>query len=337
MHADLPQTMTAVGFDQPGGPEVLRKEELAVPRPGPGQVLVKVAFAGVNRPDLVQREGNYPPPPGASPIPGLEVAGTVVALGEGAEPAMHGKPVCALVPGGGYAEYCLADAGCCLLIPDALSLAEAAAMPETLFTVWHNMFERGWACDGETALVHGGTSGIGTMAITLGKLFGVRTIVTCGSDSKCSSALEIGAAHAINYRKNDFVEEVDRITDGKGVELVLDMVSGDYVPRNLKCLAEDGRHVTIAMLGGVKAEINMAVVMLRRYTLTGSTMRARSVEFKSLLCQEIAANAWPLAETGQLRPVMDRIFPLAQAAAAHARMEAGDHIGKIVLEVAGDG
>lgn len=205
-------------------------------------------------------------------------------------------------------------------------------MPETLFTVWHNVFERGWACEGETVLIHGGTSGIGTMAISLCKLFGVKTIVTCGSDEKCARALEIGACHAINYRDADFVAEVQRITGGKGVELVLDMVAGDYVPRNLKCLAEDGRHVTIAVQGGAKAELNLAVVMTRRYTLTGSTLRPRSAEFKSLLAQEIAANAWPFFESGQLRPVMDQVFPLTDAAAAHARMEAGDHIGKIVLD-----
>lgn len=324
--------MTAIGIDAPGGPEVLRPETVPVPRPGPGQVLVKVAFAGVNRPDVVQRLGLYPPPPGASPIPGLEIAGDVVASGEGAGDLV-GQTVCALVSGGGYAEYCLAEAGHCLPVPAGLSLAEAAALPETLFTVWHNVFERGWVKEGETILVHGGTSGIGTMAILLGKLFGVTVIVTCGGAEKCARALEIGAAHAIDYKAGDFVAEVARITGGKGVDMVLDMVAGDYVPRNLKCLAEDGRHVTIAVQGGAKAELNMAVVMSRRYTLTGSTLRPRSREFKTLLAQEIAANAWPLVEEGKLRPIMDRIFPLAAAAAAHARMEAGDHIGKIVLAV----
>lgn len=333
MQADLPQTMIAIGIAEPGGPEVLRSQEVKVPQPGTGQVLVKVAYAGVNRPDCFQRLGLYPPPPDASEIPGLEVSGTVVALGEGVAAKMLDQQVCALVHGGGYAEFCVAEAGCCLPVPDGISLAEAAAMPETLFTVWHNMFERGWARDGETVLIHGGTSGIGTMAIALGKLFGLTMIVTCGSDSKCSSALELGADHAINYTKSDFVEEVGRITGGKGVELVIDMVAGDYVTRNLKCLAEDGRHVTIAVQGGVKAELNMGVVMRRRYTLTGSTLRPRSAQFKSLLCQEIAANAWPLVESGELRPVMDKTFPLVEAAAAHARMEAGEHIGKIVLEV----
>jgi putative PIG3 family NAD(P)H quinone oxidoreductase len=329
----LPEIMTAIGFDAPGGPEVLRPEELPVPAPGPGEVLVKVAFAGVNRPDVAQRKGFYPPPAGASPIPGLEVAGDIVASGDGVEPGLVGQSVCALVSGGGYAEYCLADARHCLPVPGSYALAEAAALPETLFTVWHNVFERGWAKDGETLLVHGGTSGIGTMAIALGRLFDLTVIVTCGGPEKCARALEIGAAHAIDYKAQDFVEEVARITSGKGVQIVLDMVSGDYVPRNLKCLAEDGRHVTIAILGGAKAELNMAVVMARRYTLTGSTLRPRSKEFKALLAQEIGQNVWPFVEKGALRPVMDHIFPLAEAAAAHARMEAGEHVGKIVLEV----
>ena len=333
MPASVPQTMTAIGFDAPGGPDVLRPESLPVPRPGPGEVLIKVAFAGVNRPDVVQRLGNYPAPPGASPIPGLEISGQVAALGEGVVELIPGQEVCALVSGGGYAEYCLARADHCLPVPEALSMAEAAALPETLFTVWHNVFERGWAMEGETILVHGGTSGIGTMAILLGKLFDLTVIVTCGGPEKCAQALEIGAAHAIDYKAQDFVEEVKRITAGRGVQLVLDMVAGDYVPRNLKCLAEDGRHVTIAVQGGPKAEVNMAVVMSRRYTLTGSTLRPRSAEFKALLAQEIARNVWPFAEMGQLRPVMDRTFPLAEAAAAHARMEAGAHVGKIVLAV----
>jgi NADPH:quinone reductase len=329
----LPEMMTAVGFDAPGGPEVLRPESLPVPAPGPGEALIKVAFAGVNRPDVAQRQGSYPAPAGASPIPGLEIAGEVVALGEGTDSLMIGQLVCALVAGGGYAEYCAADARHCLPVPHGLSLAEAAALPETLFTVWHNVFERGWAKEGETMLVHGGTSGIGTMTITLGRLFGLTVIVTCGGAEKCAKALELGAAHAIDYKAQDFVAEVARITGGKGVNLVLDMVSGDYVPRNLKCLAEDGRHVTIAVLGGAKAELNMAVVMMRRFTLTGSTLRPRSAEFKALLAQEIAQNVWPFVEEGKLRPVMDQAFPLAEASAAHARMEAGAHVGKIVLQI----
>ena len=333
MPASIPQFMTAIGFDAPGGPDVLRPERLPVPDPGAGEVLVKVAYAGVNRPDVVQRQGNYPAPPGASPIPGLEIAGEVVALGEGVLELVEGQQVCALVSGGGYAEYCLARADHCLGVPEVLSLAEAAALPETLFTVWHNVFERGWAMDGETILVHGGTSGIGTMAILLGRLFDLEVIVTCGGPEKCERALQIGAAHAIDYKAQDFVEEVKRITGGRGVNLVLDMVAGDYVPRNLKCLAEDGRHVTIAVQGGSKAEINMAVVMSRRYTLTGSTLRPRTAEFKALLAHEIARSVWPFVEAGRLRPVMDETFPLTDAAAAHARMEAGAHVGKIVLEV----
>ena len=329
----VPESMTGIVIDGAGGPEVLRPKEIPVPQPGPGEVLIKVAYAGVNRPDVAQRQGLYPAPPGASPLPGLEVSGHVAAVGEGVDSALIGQPVCALVAGGGYAQYCTADERHCLPVPEALPMAEAAALPETLFTVWHNVFERGWAREGESLLVHGGTSGIGTMAILLGKLFGLTVIVTCGSPDKCARALEIGAAHAIDYKAQDFVEEVKRITGGKGVDLVLDMVSGDYVPRNLKCLAEDGRHVTIAILGGAKAELNMAVIMSRRYTLTGSTLRPRSAQFKALLAQEIAQQVWPLVEQGELRPVMDCVLPLADAAAAHVRMEAGEHVGKIVLQV----
>ncbi len=327
-----PKTMAAIGFDAPGGPDVLRMEELPVPFPGAGEVLIRVAFAGVNRPDVIQRQGFYPAPAGASPIPGLEIAGEVAAMGDGVPPDAAGQRVCALVTGGGYAEYCLARYDHCLPVPEGMSLAEAAALPETLFTVWHNVFERGWACEGETLLVHGGTSGIGTMAIKLAKLFDMTVIVTCGSEGKCDAARVIGADHAINYKAEDFVDRVKDITGGTGVQLVLDMVSGDYVPRNLACLAEDGRHVTIAVLGGMKAEINMAQIMSRRLTLTGSTLRVRPDAFKAAVCDEILRNVWPMVEQGRLRPVMDLSFPLADAAAAHARMEAGDHIGKIVLE-----
>ena len=329
----LPKQMDAIGFDTPGGPDVLSMTRLAVPEPGPGQVLVRVRYAGVNRPDCIQRQGLYPPPPGASPIPGLEISGSVVALGEGVVELLPGQQVCALVSGGGYAQYALAEAAHCLPVPEGLSLAEAAALPETLFTVWHNVFERGYVRDGETILVHGGTSGIGTMAILLGKLFELTVIVTCGGADKCARALEIGADHAIDYKSADFVEEVKRITSGRGVNVVLDMVAGDYVARNMKCLAEDGRHVTIAVQGGATATIPMWQVMARRLTLTGSTLRPRSNQFKALLAQEIERNVWPLVAEGALRPVMDKIFPLAEAAAAHARMEAGGHIGKIVLEM----
>lgn len=326
------RTMAAIGFDTPGGPDVLRMEQLPVPAPGAGEVLIRVAFAGVNRPDVIQRQGFYPAPAGASPIPGLEIAGEVAAMGDGVPLGAAGQRVCALVTGGGYAEYCLARYDHCLPVPEGMSLAQAAALPETLFTVWHNVFERGWACEGETLLVHGGTSGIGTMAIKLAKLFDMNVIVTCGSEGKCDAARAIGADHAINYKTDDFVDRVKHITGGAGVQLVLDMVSGDYVPRNLACLAEDGRHVTIAVLGGMKAEINMAQIMARRLTLTGSTLRARPDAFKAAVCEEILQNVWPLVEQGRLRPVMDLTFPMADAAAAHARMEAGDHIGKIVLE-----
>ena len=329
----FPEEMVAVGFDAPGGPDVLRTERMAVPQPGPGEVLIKVAYAGVNRPDVIQRQGFYPPPPGASPIPGLEISGTVAALGEGVVSTIPGQNVCALVSGGGYAEYCLAKAALCLPVPDGLSLDMAAALPETLFTVWHNVFERGFAREGETILVHGGTSGIGVMAILLGKLFGLTVIVTCGSEAKCEAARGIGADHAIDYKAGDFVAEVAKITEGRGVHLVLDMVAGDYVARNLKCLGDDGRHVTIAVQGGVRAELNMAEVMRRRLMLTGSTLRPRSDTFKALLADEIARNAWPLVADGNLRPAMDQVFPLAEAAAAHARMEAGNHVGKIVLKV----
>lgn len=335
MVLQVPETMTAVGFDAPGGPEVLRPETVPVPQPAENQVLIRVAFAGVNRPDAIQRQGLYPPPPGASPIPGLEVAGAIVAVGEGVPREYLGERVCALVAGGGYAEYCLAHIGHCLAVPETMPLAEVAAIPETLFTVWHNVFERGWAKDGETLLVHGGTSGIGTMATMLGKAFGLSVVTTCGDEAKCAASRALGADLSINYRETDFVEDVKAFTQGKGVEIVLDMVSGSYVPRNLKCLAEDGRHVTIAVLGGMSAELNMAVIMSRRLTLTGSTLRPRSDAFKTLLAGEIERNAWPLFTDGTLKPVMDQTFPLAEAAAAHARMEAGEHVGKIVLTVAG--
>lgn len=323
--------MIAIDPESPGGPEVLVPVERPVPAPDAGEYLIRVAAAGVNRPDVLQRKGQYPMPPGAPPIPGLEIAGTIVAVGEEVDPTMIGQQVCALVWGGGYAEYCVAPAGQCLPVPPALSLIEAAAIPETLFTVWSNLFERAHVIEGDTVLVHGGTSGIGTMAIALGALFELTTIVTCGSDEKCAKALEIGAAHAVNYRTQDFVEEVKRITGGRGVAAVLDMVGGEYVPRNLACLAEEGRHVSIATQGGPKAEINLLQVMAKRVSLTGSMLRGRSVAFKTLVADELARTVWPHAAEGRLRPVIDRTFPLADAAEAHRRMEAGDHVGKIVL------
>ncbi len=331
--AELPNTMTAIEITAYGGPEVLQLCERPVPKPANGEVLLRVAAAGVNRPDVIQRKGLYPAPPGASDLPGLEVSGEVVAVGEGVDPEMIGHRVCALVSGGGYAEYCLATAAVCFPVPAILSMEEAAAIPETLMTVWHNLFERGYVCDGETALIHGGTSGIGTMAIKLCGLFGITCIVTCGSDAKCAAAKGLGADHAINYNSSDFVEDVKRITDGKGVHVVLDMVAGSYVPRNLQALREDGRHVTIAVQGGMVAEINMAQVMMRRLTLTGSTLRPRTTEFKSLLAAEIQQNVWELVGEGKLLPAMAKTFPLEEAAAAHAFMEAGDFVGKIVLTV----
>ncbi len=331
MADQIPDVMRAVEIVAPGGPEQLRLASRPTPRPGPGEVLVKVAAAGVNRPDVLQRMGVYPPPPGASDIPGLEIAGTVVAAGAGAT-HLIGTKVCALVAGGGYADYCVAPAGTCLAVPEVLRMTEAAAFPETLFTVWVNLFERGFAADGDTVLVHGGTSGIGTMAIKLGALFGIEVIVTCGSDEKCAAAVELGAAHAINYRTGDFVDAVQRWTEGRGVAVVLDMVGGDYVPRNLACLADDGRHVSIAFQRGPKAEISIIDVMRRRLTLTGSTLRARDIGFKTMVRDEIAQTVWPYVEGGRLKPAMDMIFPLEEAAAAHARMESGDHVGKIVLQ-----
>jgi len=321
--------MQAVVADGEGGVVIADRP---VPRPGAGEVLIKVAAAGVNRPDLLQRRGMYPPPPGAPDILGLEIAGEVVAAGEGSE-ELIGEKMCALVAGGGYAEYCVAPVGTCLKVPEVISLVEAAAMPETLFTVWVNLFERGFAADGDWVLVHGGTSGIGTMAIALGKLFGLKLIVTCGTDEKCARAIALGADAAINYRTQDFVEEVHRVTSRAGVNIVIDMVGGDYVPRNLACLAEEGRHVSIAVQRGASAEIQIFDVMRRRLTLTGSTLRPRPVEFKTMVADEIARTVWPYVEGGRLRPVIDKTFPLAEVDAAHARMEAGENIGKIVLEV----
>ena len=328
----LPETMTAMGYDEPGGADVFRAETLDVPQPGDDQVLIRVAYAGVNRPDVIQRQGFYPPPEGASPIPGLEISGEVVAAGQNVPREMVGQSVCALVTGGGYAEYALAHARHCLTVPRGMSLKEAAAIPETLFTVWHNVFERGWAKSGDTLLVHGGTSGIGTMATMLAKAFDLMVITTAGSDEKCAASKELGADLTINYKTQDFVEEVKNFTEGKGVAVVLDMVSGDYVARNIACMADDARHVTIAVQGGVKAEIPMHKVLTKRLTLTGSTLRPRSDAFKAALTDEIRREVWPYVASGQLRPAMDSTFPLERAAEAHRRMDE-DHIGKIVLTV----
>jgi putative PIG3 family NAD(P)H quinone oxidoreductase len=329
----IPAEMTAIDCSTPGGPEALVPVRIPVPQPAPGEVLIRVAAAGVNRPDVLQRMGHYPPPPGASPIPGLEIAGEVVAVGEGVGRELLGQKMCALVAGGGYAEYATAPVATCLPVPPGLSMAEAAAMPETLFTVWTNLFERAYATEGDAVLVHGGTSGIGTMAIALGQLFGLTVIVTCGSAEKCKAALALGAAHAIDYSQSDFVAEVARITDGQGVAAVLDMVGGDYVPRNLACLADDGRHVSIAFQRGMVAEVNVMLVMRKRLTLTGSTLRPRSTSFKGLVADELNRTVWPHVTDGRLRPVLDKAYPLAEAAEAHRRMEAGAHVGKIVLIV----
>lgn len=329
----VPETMRAIDPENPGGPEVLVPVERPVPKPGEGEVLIKVAAAGINRPDLVQRMGLYPPPPGAPSIPGLEAAGTIVAIGSEVAPELIGQPVCALVSGGGYAEYVVAPAGQCLPVPPALTMVEAAALPETLFTVWTNVFERAYAADGDWLLVHGGTSGIGMMAIALSRLFRLTVLVTAGSDAKCEAARAAGAADAINYRTEDFVERVKHITGGRGVDIVLDMIGGDYVPRNLECLAEEGRHVSIAVQRGMEATIPLWQVMRKRLVLTGSTLRARDSTFKSLVADELARAVWPHVEQGRLKPVIDSTFPLAQAADAHRRMESGEHIGKIVLTV----
>lgn len=329
----LPERMSAVGCNGAGGPEVLQLVERPVPRPAKGEVLIEVAAAGVNRPDIAQRTGSYAPPPGVTDIPGLEISGRIVAIGDGVDRGLIGRRVCALVSGGGYADYAIAPAGQCLPVPEGLGMVEAAALPETLFTVWTNVFERAYASDGERLLVHGGTSGIGTMAIKLGGLFGLDVIVTCGSDEKCAAARALGATHAINYRTEDFVAAVKEVTGGAGVDIVLDMVGGDYLPRNLDCLAEDGRHVSIAIQGGAKAEIPIWKIMTRRLVLTGSTLRARSVDFKTMVAREIETVVWPFVAKGSLRPTIDMVLPLGDAADAHRRMEAGEHIGKIVLAV----
>ena len=329
----LPDRMTAIDPAQPGGPEVLVPVERPVPVPRGDEVLIRVAAAGVNRPDVLQRMGGYPPPPGVTSIPGLEVAGEVVAVGADLPPELIGQPMCALIAGGGYAEYAVAPLGQCLSVPESLTMVEAAAIPETLFTVWTNLFERGYASEGDVALVHGGTSGIGTMAISLCKLFGVTVIVTAGSDDKVAACLAHGADHAINYKTEDFVARVKDLTEGRGANVVLDMVGGEYVARNMKCMADDGRHVSIAVQGGAMATVPVFEIMRRRLTLTGSTLRARDTAFKTLVADELSRAVWPYVADGSLRPVIDRTFPLAEAAEAHRRMESGAHMGKIVLTV----
>ena len=325
--------MRAIEISAPGGPEVLRVTQRPVPIPAANEVLIEVAAAGVNRPDVLQRKGGYPPPPGASDIPGLEVAGTIVATGAGANTWKTGDRVCALVTGGGYAEYVAAPAPQCLPIPRGLTLVEAAGLPETFFTVWVNVFERAGLKGSETLLIQGGSSGIGVTAIQMARAFGHRVFVTAGSAEKCTACEKLGASRAINYRTEDFVAVVKELTGGKGVDVILDMVGGDYVPRELACLADDGRLSLIAFLGGTRATIDMTDILRRRLTITGSTLRARSVEVKEAIARSLEQKVWPLIEAGRIKPVIYRTFRLEEASAAHALMESSAHVGKIILEV----
>lgn len=329
----LPAQMTVVGISKPGGPEELLPETRNVPVPGPGEILVKVAAAGVNRPDVAQRSGAYPPPPGASDLPGLEISGEVVALGGGASKHKLGDKVMSLVAGGGYAQYCIAQDAQAMTVPPVLSMEEAGAIPETLMTVWHNVFERGALQPGETLLIHGGSSGIGTMAIQLAKAFGSRVIVTVGGQDKVDACLKLGADRAINYKTEDFVAEVKAATNGAGANVILDMVGGDYVERNYDAAALDGRIVQIATLGGAKVTVNIAKVMVKRLNHTGSTLRPRSNADKAAMVAAIEAKVMPLLREGRVKPLMDSTFPLEKAADAHRRMETSQHIGKIVLSV----
>jgi len=329
----LPDTMTAIAISRPGGPEVLVATSLPVPQPGESEVLVAVEAAGVNRPDVLQRQGGYPPPPGAPETPGLEIAGNVVAAGPGVRRYRLGDRVCGLVAGGGYAEYCTVAEANALPIPGDLSPVEAGGLPETFFTVWTNVFTRGNLKPGETLLVHGGSSGIGTTAIMMAKVWGARSFATAGSAEKCRACEELGAERAINYRQEDFVEAVLAATNKRGVDVILDMVGGDYVARNFKAAARDGRIVNIAFLKGSKIEIDLLPVMLKRLTFTGSTLRIRSVEEKAEIARALEEHIWPHLAAGRIRPVVHKTFPLRDAAAAHALMDSGAHIGKIVLTV----
>jgi len=326
----MKKTMTAVEITRAGGPDVLQPTARPVPVPRPGEVVIKVAWAGVNRPDALQRAGLYAPPPTASDLPGLEASGEIVALGDGVADWVSGDRVCALLPGGGYAEYVATPAAHCLPVPEGMGLKEAACLPETFFTVWSNVFERGGLQAGERFLVHGGSSGIGTTAIQLARAFGARVFATAGSGEKCRACEDLGADRAINYREEDFVEAMK--AEG-GAHLILDMVGGDYISRNVKCLVDEGRLVQIAFLQGSKVELNLAPVMMRRLTITGSTLRPQSDLAKARIAEALRARVWQLLETGKIAPVMDSEYPLAEAAAAHARMEASGHIGKIVLKV----
>jgi NADPH:quinone reductase len=328
---DLPLTMSAIEIASPGGPDVLRLSPLPVPAPGPGELLVEVKAAGVNRPDVLQRKGGYPPPPGAPATPGLEIAGTVVATGGGTRRFRLGDELCALVPGGGYAQYCLVAEPNAMPLPEGLSLIEAAALPETFMTVWTNVFDRGRLKRGESLLVHGGSSGIGTTAIMLAAAFGAEVFATAGSDEKCAACRALGARLAINYRTQDFADVILEKTQGRGIDVILDMVGGDYVERNIRCAARDGRIISIAFLKGSKVELDLLPMMLKRLTLSGSTLRPRSVEEKAAICRALENNVWPLIASGSIKPHIHRTFPLADAARAHALMESSEHIGKIVL------
>lgn len=329
----LPVQMSVIEITEPGGPEKLVPGRRPLPTPAAGEVLIEVAAAGVNRPDCLQRQGGYPPPPGASDIPGLEVAGTVVALGDGVDAWKIGDRVCALLTGGGYAEYCTAPAPQCLPIPDGLTVQQAAALPETFFTVWSNIFDRARLQPGETLLIHGGTSGIGTTAIQLAKALGSRVFATVGGAEKIQPCLDLGAERAINYREEDFVQAIKELTQNRGVDVILDMVGGDYVQRNLSALAVEGRLVFIAFLRGPKMDLNLAPVMMKRLTVTGSTLRARPVADKAPIARQLHQTVWPLLASGAIRPIIQQSFPLREAAAAHALMESNRHIGKLVLQV----
>ncbi len=329
----LPSEMRAVEIAAPGGPEQLRIAMRPVPRPGPGEVLIRVAAAGVNRPDVMQRQGRYPPPAGASDIPGLEIAGEIVQIGPSVTGLSAGDSVCALLSGGGYAEYAVAAAPLCLPAPQGLTLVEAAALPETFFTVWTNLFDRGRCKAGDDVLIHGGTSGIGTTAIQLASALGARVYATAGSDDKARVCERLGAVRGINYRTEDFVEVVRRETAGKGADVILDMVGGEYLDRNLQAAAMEGRIVIISMLGGARGELKLGTLLTKRLTVTGSTLRSRSVEEKAAVAAAVHRNVWPLLASGRVRPVIHQTFPLAEAAAAHALMETSNHIGKIVLTV----
>jgi NADPH2:quinone reductase len=325
----LPEQMLAIEIHN----GLLQPSKRAVPVPSVNQILIKVSAAGINRPDVMQRQGFYPAPSGASDIPGLEVSGTIIAWGANVSHLNKNDAVCALVTGGGYAEYCLASAALCLPRPENFSFIQAAALPETFFTVWSNIFDRAHLQPGETLLVHGGTSGIGTTAIQLGKAFNATVIVTAGSTEKCQFCLELGADAAINYKKSDFVEEIKTFTDNKGVDVILDMIGGDYFPRNLKCMTDDARLVQIALQNGIKTELNLLPVMLKRLTITGSTLRARDDTFKAAIAGQLQQHVWPLLASGKIKPIIDSTFALRDAAKAHQHMESNQHIGKIILTV----